>query len=51
MMFDDNYFVQKPVEVIEMTDEYASSQGRSFLTRREIIEKQNEESRRLNEEV
>ncbi|CAG8563780.1 9287_t:CDS:1, partial [Dentiscutata heterogama] len=47
MILDDNYFVQKPVEVIEMTDEY---QGRSFLTQREIIEKQNEESRRLNEE-
>ncbi|CAG8623237.1 5776_t:CDS:2, partial [Dentiscutata heterogama] len=26
MMLDDNYFVQKPVEVIEMTDEYASNQ-------------------------
>ncbi|CAG8688870.1 9607_t:CDS:1, partial [Dentiscutata heterogama] len=50
MMLDDNYFVQRPVEVIEMTDEYVSNQGRSRLTRREIIEKQNEESRRLNEE-
>ncbi|CAG8745014.1 3482_t:CDS:1, partial [Dentiscutata heterogama] len=39
-----------PVEVIEMTDEYANNQSRSFLTRREIIEKQNEESHRLNEE-
>ncbi|CAG8766333.1 13476_t:CDS:1, partial [Dentiscutata heterogama] len=39
-----------PVEVIEMTDEYASNQGRLCLTWREIIEKQNEESRHLNEE-
>ncbi|CAG8756103.1 9085_t:CDS:1, partial [Dentiscutata heterogama] len=39
-----------PVEVIEMTDKYANNQSRSFLTWREIIEKQNEESRRLNEE-
>ncbi|CAG8567689.1 6415_t:CDS:2, partial [Dentiscutata heterogama] len=37
-------------DVIEMTDEYASSQGRSFLTRQEIIEKQNKESHHLNEE-
>ncbi|CAG8732444.1 1318_t:CDS:2, partial [Dentiscutata heterogama] len=50
MMLDDNYFVQRPVEVIEMTDEYASNQGRSVLIWRKIIEKQNEESRRLNEE-
>ncbi|CAG8648805.1 9026_t:CDS:2, partial [Dentiscutata heterogama] len=50
MMLDDNYFVQRPVEVIEMTDKYASSQDRSVLTWREIIEKQNEESRRLNRE-
>ncbi|CAG8563737.1 9285_t:CDS:2 [Dentiscutata heterogama] len=46
-MLDDNYFVQKPVEVIEMTNEYASSQDRSFLTQQEIIEKQNEESLEL----
>ncbi|CAG8528881.1 9175_t:CDS:2 [Dentiscutata heterogama] len=50
MMLDNNYFVQKPVEVIEMTNEYASSQGRLFLTRQEIIENQNEESHHLNKE-
>ncbi|CAG8720616.1 15356_t:CDS:1, partial [Dentiscutata heterogama] len=50
MMLDDNYFGLKPVEVIEMTNEYASSQDRLFLTQREIIEKQNEESCHLNKE-